>query len=355
MKSIGVWVALGVLCTGLAGAAASCSGDWSILSPPTFEEAKADRDTTGTNGAGGAGTGGTGGEDGGSGGCGCNPMPCQIGNCVNGGCEYSTNPQANGTFCSEDMSKVCSNGNCRLAPGQLCASELDCASGSCADGVCCDGPCDEKCKACNIPGKLGKCDFLPKGWPEDACPNEACSGTDINCIGGNALGKQCDNGGNCASGKCLRKSCRLPDGEPCSDPVQCASNFCDAMTNKCAVADPTDLCKSKVQSSMVCLAAPGEPCGKGTDCAMPAICNGNICQVADGEVCANYNECINRVCNNSGMCSSCASVDDCNGEMCSGLLCPLGFPEGAYCNDSIGCIKGFECVGFPRKCTNLMQ
>lgn len=356
MKSFGACVALGVLCIGTVGAAASC-GPWGLLDGPSYEEANENHTGgNGGSGSGGAGSSGTSsGGNGGAGGCGdCPPMLCRITDCTSG-CNYDTF-QADGTSCSEDPTKVCIKGNCGLPPGQPCEMGSECAHGACADGICCIDDCIEDCKACDIPSKLGTCDFLPEGWPEDACPGEMCSGNDSVCIAGKPLGSTCNSNGDCQVGKCVGKSCRLPEGEgPCNDPVQCETNYCDTTTNKCITPLQSTLCTSKELSSGICLAAPGEPCGNGLNCATKSTCAGNICRADDDVDCTSYPQCSTKFCDIPngemiGKCSGCGMDSDCGGGMCNAGQCEgVLFPKGAYCIDDGYCASN-NCTGFPRKC-----
>jgi hypothetical protein len=317
--------------------------------------------TNGSSGGGGAGgMGGTGGGNGGAGGgCDCPPVPCRITQCgVTEKCVYESH-EPDGTLCGKDMLMVCSKGDCGRAPGQPCNSGMECASEVCANDVCCTTECNTSCKACNIPGKLGSCDFLPKGWPDNSCPmGQSCDGFNGDCVTGTALGQPCLNKNACASNECVTNRCRLGKGEPCNDPVQCASNYC--ASDKCADApmDPK-MCSSKESSGTICLAAPGEPCGNDLGCASTSFCTGGICKAKNGTTCTNYYQCNTNFCNipagqTEGTCADCDDVSDCGGDMCTGVCPTLLAPEGAYCIENVSCTKGLVCTGFPRKCAQPM-
>jgi hypothetical protein len=309
-----------------------------------------------TGPGGGGGMGGAGGGNGGAGGCNCEPMPCLIGQCIDSGCKYLPDPQADGTACSGDMSKVCSNGECLLAQGQPCASNGDCASEACANGVCCDSLCDGTCQACDLPDQPGTCGDVLDGTTHPKCPpGQACMGNV--CKSGGANGDTCQTNSGCLSKNCVAMSCRLPDGEPCNDPVQCASNYCGSI-KKCDAPPDSKLCKSGQQSGLTCLAAPGEPCGSNLDCASDLSCAGNICRADNGTDCTSYYQCYSGFCNipageTMGICSSCTGApNECGGGMCFAGKCPsLPFPEGAYCINDSYCAAGLVCTGFPRRCT----
>jgi len=72
-----------------------------------------------------------------------------------------------------------SGGNCRQPNGYTCVGDYQCQSMRCADGYCCNAKCAQyQCKACNLPGKLGLCDYVPAGQSDpDTCPSpKVCSG-----------------------------------------------------------------------------------------------------------------------------------------------------------------------------------
>lgn len=306
------------------------------------------------SGSGGAGTGGTGGGNGGAGGCNCEPAPCR--KCGDNGCEDA--PEANGMSCSDDMSKVCYEGECLLMSGQSCDADEKCASGICANGVCCEQECNTKCKACNIPGMAGTCNFLPKGWPDGDCTENGCDGFSGMCVmSGLALGSPCDVPAQCNSNICVAGICRLDKGQPCSDPVQCASNYC--VSNKCAeTPENAALCHTGAKGGTTCSADSGEPCGDEVSCKMGYACDSGICRAKNGTSCTSNYQCVTNFCMMSdggmGSCAGCTGIADACGVnvACGGMgKCPSEvFPEGAYCIDDTYCIKGLICTGFPRKC-----
>jgi hypothetical protein len=99
------------------------------------------------------------------------------------------------------------------ANGSACTAASECKSGNCADGVCCDMPCGGlSCRACNIPGSVGSCVFVPSGSdphgtcepsnPETCMRDGQCDGQGgcrfyvmgTNC---SVTGGKCDGVGHC--------------------------------------------------------------------------------------------------------------------------------------------------------------
>lgn len=106
----------------------------------------------------------------------CCTSPCT------GTCESCDLPGSRG-FCvdipaGQDPDNECSGqlacdgaGFCRSPLGAGCGSPLACISGLCVDNRCCNEPCAGECEACDLPGSLGTCSFIPDGEdPDDECP-----------------------------------------------------------------------------------------------------------------------------------------------------------------------------------------
>lgn len=98
-------------------------------------------------------------------------------------------------------------GTCGQCLGASCQNGSDCARGFCADGVCCDGACTSSCRACNIPGTVGRCENVPNGQTDpDTCkPTEACNGLVNICLRKN--GEFCLTFLECLSGRCMSNVC----------------------------------------------------------------------------------------------------------------------------------------------------
>ncbi|MDO8516826.1 MAG: hypothetical protein Q7S33_01760, partial [Nanoarchaeota archaeon] len=96
------------------------------------------------------------------------------------------------TTSTDCFSGVCTGGVCSQpvttkALGATCSASTDCVSGFCADGVCCENACGT-CKACNLPGNLGKCKNVERDKQTTGCTGSDSSGTYSN---------YCDGCGNC--------------------------------------------------------------------------------------------------------------------------------------------------------------
>jgi hypothetical protein len=91
-----------------------------------------------------------------------------------------------------------------------CTGTTDCATGNCVDGVCCETACTGDCRACNLPGKVGKCVSLPLGTEDPGV---------------------CDVTKACGGG--FGGECKLKNGQSCTDDSQCLSGDCSSATNVC--------------------------------------------------------------------------------------------------------------------------
>lgn len=62
----------------------------------------------------------------------------------------------------------CGGGKCLYCTqGRTCLIDADCVTPNlCVDGICCNSACDAACKACDVPGSIGYCDFVPR-YEED--------------------------------------------------------------------------------------------------------------------------------------------------------------------------------------------
>lgn len=157
--------------------------------------------------------------------------------CVEGSCEpgslvfcipYACNlaGTACNTSCTTDFDcasgYACGDGGvCEGAPGAICLSGDDCATGFCIDGVCCDEACAGECEACDVAGSAGACAPIPAG----ADPGSECVGSSVDCNGA------CDGAGACDFPTWL-------DGESAlCGPLPCYA--CDGAGNCDAVA-PSD-------------------------------------------------------------------------------------------------------------------
>jgi hypothetical protein len=92
------------------------------------------------------------------------------------------------------------SGSCKIATGEACGGNGDCASNHCFDAACCDANCNATCYSCALPGSEGTCTPIP------------ALGTDTGCTGANA----CDGAG----------ACKLANGQTCQQASQCASGNC---------------------------------------------------------------------------------------------------------------------------------
>jgi hypothetical protein len=127
--------------------------------------------------------------------------------------------------------------------GANCGVGAHCQSGYCADYTCCDKPCVGPCEACNVPGSVGTCTFVPNG--DDlrhdctASPTNTC-GDDGACDGMGACRKW-SAGTSCAKPNCSSYNHELSNVKACDGKGNCtpAPNIkCDPFS--CSTS--TDTC-----------------------------------------------------------------------------------------------------------------
>jgi cysteine-rich repeat protein len=122
--------------------------------------------------------------------------------------------------------------------GQQCFTDSDCMTFICADSVCCTKSCDASCRACNIPGMIGDCVYVPPGVDDwNTCIGDeitTCDGAGY-CVTSNLQnGLACASPPDCQSEVCSpvggQKYCGLPGYSDCSLDQECASQSCKAGT-----------------------------------------------------------------------------------------------------------------------------
>jgi len=138
-----------------------------------------------------------------------------------------------------------------LAGGALaeaCVTGGSCVSGFCADGFCCNSACGGgACDRCDLPGKEGTCTIAPSGNPgaKGACAFPlACDGVNPACPTSCVADAACAVNYYCAAnGMC---EARKAQGQPCTSPGSCTSNFCidgvccnAACSGQCEACDVT--------------------------------------------------------------------------------------------------------------------
>lgn len=230
---------------------------------------------------------------------------------------------ADGLYCRWDMAGA----TCRplVADGGACTGN---------NNECATGFCNPNTMACDPGGNEGD----PCGMTSDCRWGAFCAGTctplrqnggpcadDTQCVYTNCdeptgtcglpLGATCSSDWYCATGWCGPGAtgdvcqARKADGSPCSEHVECQSEYCD-------------------YSSGLCL----DRCYGDEDCADGELCSWDTqrCEPlrADGEYCQDEEECLSGWCNDSSQCAARPGV----GDPCSGWgdCTPLGYcgPEG---------------------------
>nr|MBA3454314.1 DUF4215 domain-containing protein [Deltaproteobacteria bacterium] len=214
---------------------------------------------------------------------------CDDGNTANGdGCESNCtitvvcgNGIRQGTEICDDGNQVAGDGcenTCRLSIGEMCTTDMQCASGfcdpvtmtcqpvvGCGNGVLqtgegcddgnnvvgdgCNATCDiENTFPCNAtpPGDIGNPSCASTLCDQSAGSPGTCE--PMNRCGNNRLeaGEGCDDGGTVAGDGC-NAACKIEDGDPCNantagavGDASCAANVCDVTGGAPGVCGGTD-------------------------------------------------------------------------------------------------------------------
>jgi hypothetical protein len=276
----------------------------------------------------------------------------------------------------------CAGGSCGKKPlGNVCKVNAECDSGFCADGVCCNLACTGACVSCNQPGKMGECQPVAEGLPDEhkVCPAdgpETCGSSGLcNGQGGcskYAAGTVCKPS-SCSGGSMIPAStcnglgtCLLGSAITCN-PYVCADNACKATctTNADCVSPNTCVNGSCGQKGL------GQKCNANADCKSKFCIDGVCCDQLCGDTCA-YCALPNApgrcttvpagvtdprgFCKNGGP-ASCAANGKCNGSRAcqkypSGTVCKAGSCDGQT-NRSIDestCKNGVCTAPSPTSC-----
>lgn len=229
--------------------------------------------------------------------------------CTNDMCTAGTPsnpPTAANTPCG--TGGLCSGtGLCEKPNGVTCTINADCASAHCVEGYCCEATCNQNCKACNIPGSLGMCVTVPKGYSDDSCPNP----------------KSCD--GTTGQSACVNL---LPVGSPCTMASQCGTGTC--VDGVCCASACGTACKScNVPGSVgTCTNVPANQ-EDGAACSVTNACNGNgMCKAKAGQTCTMASNCLSNFCVDGVCCNNActATCQSCNvmGSVGACSLLPVG-------------------------------
>jgi hypothetical protein len=254
-------------------------------------------------------------------------------------------------------------GACALDDGQSCAAGSQCLSGFCVDGVCCNGACTAGCHACDLPGSVGSCTFVPFGEdPDNECASGACNG---------AGACRLDNGASCGAGtQCLSGFC--VEGV-------CCNSLCNGLCDSCVGAGTIGSCQPMAKGTVANGCWPykcdgvGAGCPTGctsdTDCQGKAHCVGGKCLHPLGTICGTGQDCESGFCADgvccdascAGACDACnlpatmgictvlaagsSGVPSCGDFVCNGVSgdCPLGCAADGDCAPGRYCAAG-SCV-----------
>lgn len=283
---------------------------------------------------------------------------CSRGVCVTGGpdCDDS-NP------CTVDS--CAGEAGCQHAPAAGSCDDGDpCTSGdACAGGACVGGAplaCDdlEPCTTDLCDSTAGGCVFSPR--PDGA----ACQGADLclsggACAGGHCAGEEpvvCAAPGPCAQALCKPDAgCTVKtspdgapcdDGDPCTQPGQCASGACEALPVSCKDGNPctVDACDSAAGGCLHVAAADGTACDPPSPCVVAGLCAAGQCAGGEPVKCPGV-PCQEAVCDEAtGACVPGERAPDgsaCDGGPCNpGATCAAGACGGGTlvsCDDGDAC------------------
>jgi hypothetical protein len=311
--------------------------------------------------------------------CNSNCNSCNVAGSV-GTCHTVPNGATDGTCTG---SSACFGGTCILIGGQTCTSNGQCGSGFCVDGVCCDTACNSNCNSCNVAGSVGTCHAVPDGATDGTCTgSSACFSGSCNLISGQTCtgGGQCGSG-NCVDGVCCGSSscnlcsscdvsgslgtchtvpdgttngtctgpgsacfagtCKLVNGQTCSDASVCGSGNC--VDGVCCGAGACGVCSSCSVSGSVgtCHTVPNGTTN-GT-CNGSSACFGGSCNLINGQTCTGGGQCgsgncVDGVCCGSSSCDLCSACDV-SGSAGTCHTVPNGTTNGT-CNGSSACFGG---------------
>lgn len=155
-------------------------------------------------------------------------------------------------------------GACALPDGAECSEATECLSGFCQDGVCCDGACSASCHACDNAGSVGQCSLVPTGTD----PHNDCS---VMVNGTPNAAAVCNTNG----------SCKLLDGEACTQHSDCMNNHCvnySSGVGVCCNKDCDGPCRSCRESNTGQADGTCANVNNGTWCGAGKSCKDGACQ-----------------------------------------------------------------------------
>ena len=224
----------------------------------------------------------------------CSPYLCNGAGCFTA-CDVNNPVQCAAGY-------ACVGGICKVAGGQTCTTNPQCASGFCVDGVCCNNKCDGVCARCDLAGKVGECSPIPTGSdPDNECPTDSES--------------TCGRTGFCSgSGSCsLYPAGTQCQSRTCSIGTQTNAKFCDG-TGTCQTPTPATascfpfICNSSASACFATCTADAQ-CASGYGCAP-----GGVCRKVGGSACGGDGECASGFCADGvccegrcgGLCEKCS-------------------------------------------------
>lgn len=267
-----------------------------------------------------------------------NSNPCTTASCDNEMCTQTPVPE--GSECRQG--KSCHNGVCRCGrPQELCNGDPftnDCCQGAdfdtatrCLDSLFGDKRCCRPTGAnCTANSDCCATASLTPGCRNGACcrlPGSVCQ-DDNTCCGADV----------CRNGTCCRSedkaiTCQDTCGKVrnnCGGMVDCGCcplrRLCDDANDCCQQFGPTE-CKVRGTSSQkTCCRAPGEVCGRDSECCGTGVCRGSgrnarCCEQPQGTCRRDGDCCGAAVCRNGRCCEKVGRGCDDDHDCCSVLGC----------------------------------
>lgn len=323
----------------------------------------------------------------------CNPQPADT--CISDGdCGGGDRCIANKT--ATDIEFRCGQPNAGGGEtGDSCTDDADCAQNLCVDGVC-QGPCAEvgdcstgddfDCEVATVDLGNGNDDSAQICVPpvvcdeDDDCPaaqNEICyvrettDALDELCrdpnVGGGSLGQVCSDPLECANNFCLPTRFRDVCAVPCVDDTDCSRAGYECQTHTVdldggGTAD-IDLCVPETPTACTS----NDDCGTNLDCAiivneagdaLESVCVPTTGGDATGVMCTDDTDCASLVCLNGFCADPCEDANQCGqDQVCQASDVSKDGQTGNFdvCETlpEVQCTSTDDCTAGPRVCGEL--
>ncbi len=225
--------------------------------------------------------------------------------------------------------KAQDSGDADSCPGTLCSGFCETPS---SDPANC-GSCGTVC-ASGQPCVSGQCTSTTCGSGQTNC-NGTCVNLQSNTNNCGSCGTACPSGDTCTAGACVGGAV----GQSCTSDINCLSNACDLITNKCASSQCADQRQDSSETAVDCGGGVCPTCPVGQTCGQnDANCTSNACD-------ANSNTCVSNQCADHRQDGVETAVD------CGGGVCPTcGF--GQTCGDNDANCTSNACDAISNLCVS---